>query len=101
MERNRIWTIKYKHRFIILLYYSFINPILILSNEMRRGRLDIAAMSVVMKQAQVKQQAGLAVMKSAMTTAEANGAALIDMLNHSTVPQASHPHLGKQIDVKG
>ena len=58
-------------------------------------------MSIVMKQAQVKQQANLAVMKSAMTTAEANGAALIDMLNNSTVLQASHPHLGKQIDVKG
>ena len=58
-------------------------------------------MSVVMNQAQVKQQASLAVMKSAMSTAEANGAALIDMLNSSTVQQAPHPHLGKQVDVKG
>jgi len=58
-------------------------------------------MSVVMKQAQVKQQASLAVMKSAMSTAEMNGQALIEMLNKSATPQAPHPHLGNQVDVKG
>jgi len=63
--------------------------------------LDIAALSTVMKQAQVKQQASLSVMKSAMSTAEMNGAALIDMLNNSTTQQAPHPYLGNQIDVKG
>lgn len=63
--------------------------------------MDIAALSVVMKQSQVKQQAGLAVMKNTMSTAEANGNALIEMLNKSTTSQAPHPHLGGQIDLKG
>jgi len=58
-------------------------------------------MSVVMKQVQVKQQASLAVMKSAMSMAEENGNALIKMLNSATVRQAPHPHLGKHVDVKG
>lgn len=69
--------------------------------NVRRGCLDIAAMSVVMNQAQVRQQASLSVMKSAMSTAESNGSALIEMLNSSSVSQASHPSLGGQIDVKG
>jgi len=63
--------------------------------------LDIAALSIVMKQSQVKQQAGLSVMKSAMTTAETNGAALIEMMNKSISQAAPHPYLGGQIDVKG
>lgn len=58
-------------------------------------------MSVVMNQAQVKQQANLSVMKSVMSTAETNGAALIDMLHSSAVSQAPHPNLGTQVDVKG
>ncbi len=62
--------------------------------------LDIAAMSMAMNQAQVKQQASLSVMKSAMTTAEQDGAALIDMLSSSGVSQAPHPNLGAQIDIK-
>lgn len=67
----------------------------------RRNSLDIAALSTVMKQAQVKQQASLSVMKSAMNTAENNAANLIDMLNKSTVQNVSHPHLGQNIDIKG
>lgn len=63
--------------------------------------LDIAALSIVMKQSQVKQQASLAVMKNAMSTAETNGNALIDMLHQSTANQAPHPHLGGQVDLKG
>lgn len=69
--------------------------------KVRRDCLDIAAMSVAMNQAQVKQQASLSVMKSAMSTAESDGQALIDMLQSSGVSQAPHPNLGLQIDVKG
>lgn len=58
-------------------------------------------MSIAMNQAQVKQQASLSVLKSAMSTAEQDGAALINMLDSSGVSQASHPSLGTQIDVKG
>ena len=57
-------------------------------------------MSVVMNQAQVKQQASLSVMKSAMSTAEQEGEAFIEMLESSNVQQTPHPNLGKQIDLK-
>ncbi len=57
-------------------------------------------MSVVMNQAQVKQQASLSVMKSAMSTAEQDGEALIEMLESSNAQQTPHPNLGKQIDLK-
>lgn len=57
-------------------------------------------MSVVLNQAQVKQQASVSVMKSAMSTAEQNGQALIEMLNTSNAPQVQHPHLGSTIDLK-
>lgn len=63
--------------------------------------MDIAGMSIAMSQAKVQQQASLSVMKSAMTTAEQDGEALIKMLNNSSTLQASHHNLGTQIDVKG
>mgnify|MGYP001301407095 CR=1 FL=1 len=62
--------------------------------------MDIAALSIVMNQSQLKQQASLAVMKSAMTTAETNAGNLIEMLKQSTPPNAPHPHLGGKIDVR-
>ena len=62
--------------------------------------MDIAALSIVMKQAQVKQQASLSVMKSAMNTAENNAVALLDMLNQSTGQTVSHPYLGQKVDLK-
>lgn len=62
--------------------------------------MDIAALSVVMKQSQVKQQASFAVMKNVMSTAETNGAALIEMMNQSS-QEAPHPYLGGKIDLKG
>ena len=59
--------------------------------------MDIAALSIVMNQSQLKQQASLAVVKKAMNTAEMNGSQLIEMLEKSTPP---HPHLGHKVDVK-
>lgn len=58
-------------------------------------------MSIAMNQAKVQQQASVSVMKSAMSTKEQEGDALIEMLNNSGVSQAMHPNLGTQIDVKG
>lgn len=58
--------------------------------------MDIAALSVVLSQSKVKQQASLAVMKNAMDTAKTNGNNLIHMLEKSTSPQVSHPYLGKK-----
>lgn len=61
--------------------------------------MNIAAMSSVLSQAQVKQQASLAVLKSAMSTADTNASGLIDMMNQS-VGQAKHPYLGNTIDMR-
>lgn len=62
--------------------------------------MDIAALSTVMKQAQVNQQASLSVMKSAMSTAETNALGLLKMMQDSTQQQVAHPFLGKQLDFK-
>jgi len=62
--------------------------------------MDIAALSVVMNQSQLKQQASLAIVKKAMTTAEVNGSQLIEMLEQSTAPNAPHPNLGGKIDIR-
>jgi Putative motility protein len=57
--------------------------------------MDIAALSVMMNQSQLKQQASISVMKMAMNTAEQNGAELTKMLEQSV-----QPHLGSSIDLK-
>jgi RNA-splicing ligase RtcB len=57
--------------------------------------MDIAALSVMMNQSQVQQQASLSVMKMAMNTAEQNGAQMTKMLEQSV-----QPHLGSSIDLK-
>lgn len=62
--------------------------------------MDIAAMSVVLNQAQVKQQASLSVLKKAMTSAETNAEGLIEMLNQSVSNSAPHPYLGNKIDIQ-
>ena len=63
--------------------------------------MDIAAMSVVMKQASLKQDASLAVMKNAMSLAEDNNNALMEMMQTPVGSKAPHPYLGNHIDIKG
>lgn len=63
--------------------------------------MDIAALSIAMNQSQVKQQASLSVMKSAMNAAETNAAGLIEMMNKATGQEAPHPYLGGRVDMKG
>jgi RNA-splicing ligase RtcB len=57
--------------------------------------MDIAALSVVLNQSQVQQEATLSVMKMAMNTAEDNSTTLTKMLEQSV-----QPHLGSKIDLK-
>jgi Putative motility protein len=57
--------------------------------------MDIAALSVLMNQSQVQQQASISVMKMAMNTAQQNGAELTKMLEQSV-----QPHLGSSINLK-
>jgi RNA-splicing ligase RtcB len=57
--------------------------------------MDIAALSIMMNQSQVQQQASISVMKMAMNTAEQNSTGLTKMLEQSV-----QPHLGSSIDLK-
>jgi Putative motility protein len=57
--------------------------------------MGIAALSVMMNQSQIQQQASISVMKIAMNTAEQNSVDLTKMLEQSV-----QPHLGSSIDLK-
>ncbi|WP_066637318.1 YjfB family protein [Desulfolucanica intricata] len=65
--------------------------------------MDIAALSILKSMAQVKQDAGVAVMKKAMDTAEQNGNFINRMLDN--IPSgknpgpANLPHMGSNLDV--
>lgn len=56
--------------------------------------MDIAALSVVMSQASLQQAAGLQVFNIARDQAQTNAQNMVQMLN-----QASHPNLGKTLDI--
>lgn len=56
--------------------------------------MDIAALSIGMNQATLKQYVSIALTKKVMESTEQNSAELIKML------EASHPTLGKSIDLK-
>ncbi|WP_255822175.1 YjfB family protein [Halobacillus shinanisalinarum] len=62
--------------------------------------MDIAAASMIMSQAHVRQQASLAVMDKTMQTSEAKGNQMVQMLQQSVQP-VPHPTHGSQIDLKG
>jgi hypothetical protein len=57
--------------------------------------MDIAALSIVMNQSQLQEQASFSVMKIAMNTAEQNSANFSKILEQSV-----QPHLGGKIDLK-
>ena len=57
--------------------------------------MDIAKLSILMSQSQIKHQASLSVMKKTMDTAELQSEQMIRMLEMSV-----QPHLGGQIDMK-
>lgn len=61
--------------------------------------MDIAAMSVVMANHQVRSDASLAVMNNVKQMLEQQGQQLVDMLEQTSSP-APHPTLGKVIDTK-
>lgn len=61
--------------------------------------MDIAAMSVVMSQNQVRAEASLAVMSNVKDLIEQQGEQLVDMLHQSTSANIPHPTLGKAFDI--
>ncbi|WP_341202114.1 YjfB family protein [Planomicrobium okeanokoites] len=58
--------------------------------------MDIAALSMVLSQANVRQEATMSVMKKTMDQAESNGQNVVKMLEQSV-----QPHIGGSIDIKG
>lgn len=61
--------------------------------------MDIAAMSVVMANHQVRADASLAVMGNVKDLLKQQGQQLVEMLEQAS-PPASHPTLGNTIDIK-
>lgn len=63
--------------------------------------MDIAALSTMLSQTNMNQQASLSVMKMAMNTAEQNGQAMQELMQTAQAPVSLEPHLGNSVDVKG
>lgn len=62
--------------------------------------MDVAALSIAMNQASLKQAASLATAKMAMTTATSNAAGMVEMLQQTqAIQQSAQPHLGGTIDI--
>jgi hypothetical protein len=59
--------------------------------------MDIAALSILKNQVQLKMDAGTSIMKKVMDTAEQNCSLLTRMLNEAA-PSANPPHLGAHLD---
>jgi len=65
--------------------------------------MDIALVSMALSQAKLQQQAGIAVMRKVMDSAEQNGAAMVKLLESSGVngsELAEAPYLGANIDIR-
>lgn len=63
--------------------------------------MDIAALSILLNQAQVKQQASLSVAKMVMDTGETQMDGMLKMLGESAnLPEVQHPYLGGKIDIQ-
>ncbi|AHM55642.1 hypothetical protein EAL2_c03390 [Peptoclostridium acidaminophilum DSM 3953] len=58
--------------------------------------MDIAALSIVMNQLKVQQDAGIAVMKMAMDTGKETAAQVTDMMETVAVD----PNCGRHIDIR-
>ena len=64
--------------------------------------MDIAALSVMLSQGQVQQQAGVSVMKLAMNVASTQGEMMTALLGDTTksLELSVQPHLGGSVDVR-
>jgi len=64
----------------------------------RRARMDVAGLSIIMAENQVKRDASLAMMRNVKDMMNEQGQQLVDMLSQTT-PAAPHPTLGQHIDI--
>ena len=64
--------------------------------------MDIAALSVMMSQGQVQQQAGVSIMKLAMDTASTQGEMMTALLDETakSMELSVQPHLGGSVDIR-
>ncbi|WP_088226819.1 YjfB family protein [Desulfosporosinus sp. FKB] len=64
--------------------------------------MDIAAISSMLSQSNVQQQAGISVLKMAMGVAASNGNSLVSMLSEATksMELSVQPNLGAKIDLQ-
>jgi hypothetical protein len=65
--------------------------------------MDIAALSIVLSQASVGQEASVLIMKKTMDQAESNGDGVVKLLESANVKvmeQRVQPHIGRTIDLK-
>ena len=64
--------------------------------------MDIAALSVMMSQGRVQQQAGVSVMKMAMNVASTQGEMMTALLGETakSLEMSVQPHLGASVDVR-
>lgn len=64
--------------------------------------MDIAAMSTMISQSNIQQQASLSVLKLSMDSAKVQAADLTQMLQQSTkaMELSVNPHLGANIDIR-
>ena len=65
--------------------------------------MDIAAMSILLSQGKIQQQAGLSVMKLAMDTSKTQGDKLASLIGETAkaLELSVQPHLGASVDVRG
>jgi hypothetical protein len=63
--------------------------------------MDIAAMSIILSQTKVQQEAGISVMKMAMDTSKIQNNELVQMIQDNTklMEQSVQPFLGKNVDL--
>lgn len=61
--------------------------------------MDIAAMSTMMSQANVRMEASIAIMEQIKNVAEMQGEQLIEMMQQSNTQTVPHPTLGQTIDI--
>ncbi|MDF2537025.1 MAG: hypothetical protein K0S76_46 [Herbinix sp.] len=63
--------------------------------------MDIAALSILLSQEEVSQQAGISVMNKVLDTGEAQMMDMINMLRQNTMmmERSVHPHIGNNIDL--
>ena len=64
--------------------------------------MDIAALSVLMSQGQVQQQAGVSVMKIAMDVASSQGDMMTSLLSETakSLEMSVQPNLGATVDIR-